>query len=111
MLHVIHTEPMYCEPQSIAKRLIQSIQKSFGVYSEPVAILLAILVGVASLYVLLIPATIVNMFYFTYPLIYLHSLQITAYYHNKKSIDNDVTKLDKWNNSDNCFRKETRLTH
>ena len=57
---MLYTEPMYCEPKSIAKRLIMSLQKTFGVYSEPIAILLAILMGVASLYVLLIPACCVS---------------------------------------------------
>lgn len=59
-----HTDPMYCEPQSVTKRLILSLQKAFGVYSEPIAILLAILIGVASLYGLLVPASFVSNFLF-----------------------------------------------
>ena len=60
---MLYTEPMYCEPKSITKRLIISLQKTFGVYSEPIAILLAILMGVASLYGLLIPASIVSVLF------------------------------------------------
>ena len=55
-----YTEPMYCEAQSIAKRLILSLEKTLGVYSEPIAILIAILIGVAGLYGLLIPASLVS---------------------------------------------------
>ena len=58
---MLYTESMHCEPQSIVKTLIQSVQKSFGVYNEPVAISLAILIGVASLYGLLIPASFVSI--------------------------------------------------
>ena len=56
-----YTEPMHCEPQSIAKRLILFLEKSFGVYSQPIAILLAILIGVAGLYGLLIPISLVSV--------------------------------------------------
>ena len=56
-----YTEPMYCEAQSIVKRLILSLEKSFGVYSQPIAILLAILIGVTGLYGLLIPISLVNV--------------------------------------------------
>ena len=51
---------MYCEPESIATALIVSMEKTFGVYSEAVAILLALLIGVGSLYALLIPAACVS---------------------------------------------------
>ena len=69
-LYLLYTEPMYCEPKSIAKRLIMSLQKTFGVYSEPIAILLAILIGVASLYVLLIPGGIVSVLFLPFTVYY-----------------------------------------
>ena len=64
IVHIIYyTESMHCKPKSIVKALIVSVEKTFGVYSKPVAILLAILIGVAGLYVLLIPAACVSVFF------------------------------------------------
>ena len=51
---------MYCELESIATKLILTMEKSFGVHSEPVAILLALLIAVGSLYGLLVPALCVS---------------------------------------------------
>lgn len=51
---------MYCEQESVTKAVIMSVEKTFGVYSEPVAILLALLIGIASLYGLLVPAICVS---------------------------------------------------
>ena len=61
IVHVIYyTETMYCEQESVTKAVIMSVEKTLGVYSEPVAILLALLIGIASLYGLLVPAICVS---------------------------------------------------
>jgi len=51
---------MYCETLSVMSSMVQSLERSFGVESEPVVILITILIGVAGLYMVTIPATIVS---------------------------------------------------
>ncbi|XP_065887444.1 uncharacterized protein [Dysidea avara] len=52
-------ESMYCETPSVMRSMVQSLERSFGVESEPVVVLLTILLGVAGLYTVTIPTTIV----------------------------------------------------
>ena len=60
LVYCTPTESMYCETPSVMRSMVQSLERSFGVESEPVVVLLTILLGVAGLYTVTIPTTIVS---------------------------------------------------
>jgi len=59
-MYYIQIESMYCETPSVMSSMVQSLERSFGIESGPVVVLLTILLGVAGLYTVTIPASIVS---------------------------------------------------
>lgn len=60
------------------RAMVQSLERSFGVDSKPVVVLLTILLGVAGLYTVTIPATLVSD-QLLYPTYLLYHIQVFAY--------------------------------